>query len=92
MTQDAGHAAPGGEPENLVELRRMMHAAEIDTLIVAFTDMQGRLMGKRVQAQAFLDGISQRPGRQALRDEPDHALVHGRHDEARPRAARSSSP
>ena len=30
---------------------------DIDTLIVALTDMQGRLMGKRVQAQAFLDGV-----------------------------------
>ena len=30
---------------------------QIDTLIVALTDMQGRLMGKRVQAQAFLDGV-----------------------------------
>ena len=28
----------------------------IDTLIVALTDMQGRLMGKRVQGQAFLSG------------------------------------
>ena len=28
----------------------------IDTLIVALTDMQGRLMGKRVQGQAFLGG------------------------------------
>jgi glutamine synthetase len=28
----------------------------IDTLIVALTDMQGRLMGKRVQGQAFLNG------------------------------------
>ena len=29
----------------------------IDTLVVALTDMQGRLMGKRVQGQAFLDGV-----------------------------------
>jgi glutamine synthetase len=28
----------------------------IDTLVVALTDMQGRLMGKRVQGQAFLNG------------------------------------
>src|SRR5207247_8564494 len=37
-------------------LRRMIGAGEIDTLIVALTDMQGRLMGKRVQGQAFLGG------------------------------------
>ncbi len=35
----------------------MVRDGRIDTLVVAFTDMQGRLMGKRVQAQAFLDGV-----------------------------------
>ncbi len=35
----------------------MVRGGQIDTLVVAFTDMQGRLMGKRVQAQAFLDGV-----------------------------------
>ena len=35
----------------------MVRDGRIDTLIVALTDMQGRLMGKRVQAQAFLDGV-----------------------------------
>ena len=35
----------------------MVRDGRIDTLIVAITDMQGRLMGKRVQAQAFLDGV-----------------------------------
>ena len=29
----------------------------IDTIVVALTDMQGRLMGKRVQAEAFLNGV-----------------------------------
>ena len=32
----------------------MVRDGRIDTLIVAITDMQGRLVGKRVQAQAFL--------------------------------------
>jgi glutamine synthetase len=41
----------------LDELRGMVRDGRIDTLIVAFADMQGRLMGKRVQAQAFLDGV-----------------------------------
>jgi glutamine synthetase len=41
----------------LAELESMIDDGRIDTLIVAITDMQGRLMGKRVQAQAFLDGV-----------------------------------
>ena len=41
----------------LAELKSLIGQGEIDTLIVALTDMQGRLMGKRVQAQAFLDGV-----------------------------------
>ncbi len=40
----------------LAELKAMVRDGRIDTLIVAFTDMQGRLMGKRVQGQAFLNG------------------------------------
>src|ERR1700690_3970535 len=39
------------------ELQAMIRDGRIDTLIVALTDMQGRLMGKRVQGQAFLDGV-----------------------------------
>ena len=35
----------------------MVRDGAIDTLVVAITDMQGRLMGKRVQGQAFLDGV-----------------------------------
>src|SRR5215216_4829413 len=47
------------EPDHprLQELRAMVRDGRIDTLVVAITDMQGRLMGKRVQAQAFLDGV-----------------------------------
>ena len=39
------------------ELEKLVRSGEIDTLIVALTDMQGRLMGKRVQGQAFLSGV-----------------------------------
>ncbi len=35
----------------LEELEGMVRDGRIDTLIVAFTDMQGRLMGKRVKAR-----------------------------------------
>src|SRR5207244_607184 len=38
------------------ELTEQIRNGEIDTLIVALTDMQGRLMGKRVQGEAFLNG------------------------------------
>jgi glutamine synthetase len=44
-------------PKELEELRQMVRAGSIDTVIVALTDMQGRLVGKRVQAQAFLKGV-----------------------------------
>jgi glutamine synthetase len=37
-------------------LAGLMGDGSIDTLIVALTDMQGRLMGKRVQGQAVLNG------------------------------------
>ena len=37
------------------ELRSDVEAGAIDTVVVAFTDMQGRLMGKRVHAEFFLD-------------------------------------
>jgi glutamine synthetase len=47
---------PGKHPR-LVELEEMVRDGQIDTIVVALTDMQGRLMGKRVQAQAFLDGV-----------------------------------
>ncbi len=42
---------------SLVDLEEMVRDGRIDTLVVAITDMQGRLMGKRVQAQAFLSGV-----------------------------------
>jgi glutamine synthetase len=41
----------------LAELETMVRDGRIDTIVIAITDMQGRLMGKRVQGQAFLDGV-----------------------------------
>ena len=35
----------------------MIAAGEIDTVIVAFTDMQGRLQGKRLHAEFFLEEV-----------------------------------
>jgi len=43
--------------ERLAELERLVRSGEVDTLVVAITDMQGRLVGKRVQAEAFLSGV-----------------------------------
>ncbi len=41
----------------LAELEEAVRDGRIDTIVVAITDMQGRLMGKRVQGQAFLNGV-----------------------------------
>ena len=40
------------------ELDRLMAAGEIDTVIVAFCDMQGRLTGKRVAARLFAEEVA----------------------------------
>ncbi|HEY5597516.1 MAG TPA: glutamine synthetase family protein [Kiloniellales bacterium] len=39
------------------ELTRLVEAGEIDTVVVGFPDMQGRLMGKRVTGHFFLDSV-----------------------------------
>ncbi len=43
---------------SLEELYQQMDDGLIDTVIVAFTDMQGRLVGKRVAARLFRDEIA----------------------------------
>ncbi len=40
------------------QLDTLIDAGEIDTVIVAFTDMQGRLVGKRVSARLFKDEVA----------------------------------
>jgi glutamine synthetase len=40
---------------SLDELRNDVESGAIDTIVVAFTDMQGRLMGKRLHAEFFLE-------------------------------------
>jgi glutamine synthetase len=44
----------------LEELKADVEGGAIDTIVVAFTDMQGRLMGKRVQAEFFLEDSVER--------------------------------
>src|SRR5436305_4084913 len=51
---------PGGPGElrgmlTLKELEREIREGTIDTIVAAFTDMQGRLMGKRIQVEYFLE-------------------------------------
>jgi glutamine synthetase len=40
---------------SLDDLRKDVDSGEIDTVVVAFTDMQGRLFGKRLHAEFFLE-------------------------------------
>ncbi|TFV88175.1 glutamine synthetase [Blastococcus sp. CT_GayMR20] len=39
------------------ELRRQVESGDVDTVLVAITDMQGRLQGKRLHARYFLDVV-----------------------------------
>ena len=41
----------------LDELRADVASGAVDTVIAAFTDMQGRLMGKRLDAEFFLEEL-----------------------------------
>jgi glutamine synthetase len=43
---------------NIEALREAVRAQEIDTVVVAMTDMQGRLQGKRFHARFFLDEVA----------------------------------
>ena len=51
---------PGGTAGmlSLDDLRKEAGEGAIDTIITAFTDMQGRLFGKRIQAEYFLDDVT----------------------------------
>src|SRR5215207_5015222 len=42
----------------LDQLRSAIGDGEVDTVIVAFTDMQGRLVGKRVSARLFEEDVA----------------------------------
>ena len=39
------------------ELRELVATGEVDTVVVAFTDMQGRLLGKRLHGEFFVDEV-----------------------------------
>jgi glutamine synthetase len=40
------------------ELEELVAAGDVDTVIVAFADMQGRLTGKRISARLFVDDVA----------------------------------
>src|SRR6266513_713945 len=42
---------------SLDDLRKAGEEGTIDTIVTAFTDMQGRLFGKRIQVEYFLDDV-----------------------------------
>ncbi|MEU0131302.1 MULTISPECIES: glutamine synthetase family protein [unclassified Streptomyces] len=44
-------------PLHVEELRVLVESGEIDTVVLAFPDMQGRLQGKRFAASFFLDDV-----------------------------------
>ncbi|MBT2442286.1 glutamine synthetase [Streptomyces sp. ISL-36] len=44
-------------PLSVEELRTLVASGEIDTVVLAFPDMQGRLQGKRFAAPFFLDDV-----------------------------------
>jgi len=46
-----------GSPMSVEELRVLVSADEVDTVIVAITDMQGRLQGKRIDATHFFNDV-----------------------------------
>ena len=43
---------------NLQQLQRAVEGGEIDTVVVAIADMQGRLQGKRISARYFLNEVA----------------------------------
>ena len=51
---------PEGKPRGMLgleELRALAASAEIDTVVAGFTDHYGRLLGKRFDAQMFVDDV-----------------------------------
>src|SRR3954465_4796263 len=63
MPIDNQHAPrPGGPgtPRGMLTLKELEEAVRdgsIDTVVAAFTDMQGRLMGKRIEGEYFLEQV-----------------------------------
>lgn len=58
-TNAAREGGPGGERGmlTLADLKKARQDRSIDTVVTAFTDMQGRLFGKRIEIEYFLDDV-----------------------------------
>jgi glutamine synthetase len=55
-----GQSGPGPLRRGLLTLQQLetaIRGGEIDTVVLAFTDMQGRLQGKRLSSEYFLDEV-----------------------------------
>src|SRR6516162_3246285 len=57
MVSDSG--TPRRGLLTLEQLRVLVGEGEIDTVVLAFTDMQGRLAGKRLSAEFFLEEVAE---------------------------------
>src|SRR5689334_24944944 len=44
---------------DLDQLRQEVERGDVDTVLLALTDMQGRLQGKRLHAQHFVDDVAE---------------------------------
>src|SRR4051794_7048254 len=47
----------GGPPLDVERLKELIESGEVDTVLVVFPDLQGRLMGKRVTGRFFRDHV-----------------------------------
>jgi glutamine synthetase len=59
MTESHGNGGARPGMLSMDQLRAAADAGEIDTVILAFTDMQGRLQGKRLSMEYFLDEVAE---------------------------------
>ncbi|WP_297599241.1 glutamine synthetase family protein [Mycobacterium sp.] len=57
-SEDGAVTDPDVAMLSLTALQRLVDSGAVDTVIVAFPDMQGRLVGKRVAAQLFVDDVA----------------------------------
>jgi glutamine synthetase len=62
MAESASAPRPGGPGRitgmlDVKELASLIDGGEVDTVVTAFTDMQGRLMGKRIDGEYFVDDV-----------------------------------
>lgn len=57
-SKDGAVTDPNDAMLSLTALRQLVAGGAVDTVIVGFADMQGRLVGKRVAAQLFVDEVA----------------------------------